>query len=137
MAFERAEELQAGRAAHVQRPLAGLEEQVAQDQDVSAAALGLRAVLDEVVEAVVGDDAVVAADHVDARAAADALDEAAQDVDVVDARELDAVVVAAGADVLDREVAQDDVVGGCGVGAAIVDVDAVAGRTAGRSGSRR
>jgi hypothetical protein len=59
-----AEEVQLGVAALVQRAPTCVDEQVVQDQDVPCAALGLGAVLDQVIELVVGKDTVVTADRV-------------------------------------------------------------------------
>src|SRR3954447_17632599 len=73
------------------------------------------------------DLAPVAAHHVEARApVAPPLDGAALDPEVVHARELDAVPVPSRPDVPDYQPPQEDVVGGAVVGAAVVDVEAVA-----------
>ncbi len=71
------------------------------------------------------DEAAVAADVIDRVACVAAQRAAVEDEVVVEPRELDAVVVAARADVAHLDVTQHDVVRGGVEGAAVVDVEAI------------
>ena len=126
----RAEELQPGAAADVHRPAAAVLEQAPADGHLARAALHLRTGAAEALPRAEGaalNDAPVAADHVDCRAAVPpALDGAVLDAEVVDTRELYSIAVAARADVGDRQAAEGYMVRGRIEGAAVVDVQAVA-----------
>jgi len=111
---------------------AGLLEAAAADHDLGAAALRLHAAARSpftLAERAALDPAAMAADQIDARTAgAPAFERALRDREVVDSGELDAVPVAALADVGHPQAAEREVVRRGRPIAAVVDVQAVAGR---------
>src|SRR5579872_65757 len=126
----RTEELQAGAPADVNGAAAGVLEPAAAYDDVGRAALGLHAdaaLLVRVPKPAALDNAVVAADHIDTLAIARApeFDRTLQDVETLDAGELQPVVIAARPDVADVQPPADDAGRRRVVSAAVVDVDPV------------
>src|SRR5687767_12752262 len=107
--------LQPGAAPDVHRASACVLETIAANHDVARAALALHAAAIQrlrnfVANRVAFDEAPVAPDHIDGRAApgAPTLDDTVNDAKIPEAGELDAVVIAIAADVADAQAAQHD-----------------------------
>src|SRR5690606_33513506 len=127
----RAEERRTRAAADVDRTAAGILESAAADDNVAAAPFGLHAVGGQVAavgERAACDPPLMAADHVNRRSVvAPAFDDAVGDGERVDARELDRIAVAGGADVTDLQAVENNVMGRLAAVAAMVDVQPIAG----------
>ncbi len=136
----RSEIWQAGGAADVQRALASIGELALFDDDIARAAFELNtSACDEPFladETAAGDERVVAAHEVDALPAP-AGDRAVANGELVEAGALDAVVVAAGADVTDLNVVERDAGDGIREITAVVEVQSIAGLAADAQVSQR
>ena len=114
-----------GVAAHVHGARGHLHETVAVDDDVAAAALGLHGGERRLAERVPGDEAPVAAHHVDGLALVAVGELALQDLEIVHPAQLEAVVILAAADVAQGNAAQDHGPGGRRIVTTVIDADAV------------